>query len=585
MIGRSLRWRVAFSYIALFILAMAGLNLYLTLSSQESSRANLRAQLQGDARLIAAEASRAWPSPSREQDLNDLAERFAGHLNVRVTLMTSEGRVIGESSQPPEQLENHADRPEVIQALSGQEADQVRFSATLNQQMLYFAAPIRVDAKIVGVTRVAVSLAQVQSSVTAISSSIVVVALIITLVTILLAILITDYTTRPLRRLTQTVQSMTKPEKAGPLIPSGGDEVLQLEQAFTQLASQLQTQIKELSSERGKLEAVLAAMADGVIIADADGKVQLANEAALRIFNHAGKPPQGESLIEIVRHHQLVELWLKCQSTSEQQLVTLETSPNRLFIQSIATPLSPAMQGFTLMIFQDLTRVRRLEIVRRDFVSNVSHELRTPLASLKALTETLQEGALEDPPAARRFLLRMDHEIDNLTQLVQELLELSRIESGRVPLKTASLEPCDLVSPAVERMTLQAERAGVHLSLDCARGLPRVNADPDRIEQVLVNLIHNAIKFTPPGGEIQVSAGQAHDAIVFAVRDTGVGIEAEVLPRIFERFYKVDPSRSGKGTGLGLSIARHLVEAHGGKIWAESQPGKGSTFFFSLLPG
>ncbi len=226
--------------------------------------------------------------------------------------------------------------------------------------------------------------------------------------------------------------------------------------------------------------------------------------------------------------------------------------------------------------------MRRLEMIRRDFVSNVSHELRTPLASLKALTETLQEGALEDPPAARRFLLRMENEIDNLTQMVQELLELSRIESGKVPLKRVSIEPLELASQAVDRMLVQSERAGVQLRLECPAGLPNVSADPTRMEQVIVNLIHNAIKFTPPGGEIVISAYLNTKVVVFSVQDTGAGIDPELLPRIFERFYKADRSRSSGGTGLGLSIARHMVEAHGGRIWADSKIGQGSTFYFSL---
>jgi len=220
--------------------------------------------------------------------------------------------------------------------------------------------------------------------------------------------------------------------------------------------------------------------------------------------------------------------------------------------------------------------------VRRDFVSNVSHELRTPLASLKALTETLQTGALDDPVAAKRFLKQMEIEIDNLTQMVQEFLDLSRIESGRVTFNRQPVDPRSLIEQAVERMALQAERSGLTIGMEDRGPVPAVNADAERIESVLTNLLHNAIKFTPPGGKISVSAYQKENDVVFSIRDTGVGIKPEDLSRIFERFYKADQSRSGGGTGLGLSIARHTVEAHGGKIWAESTPGQGSVFYFSL---
>jgi two-component system phosphate regulon sensor histidine kinase PhoR len=360
------------------------------------------------------------------------------------------------------------------------------------------------------------------------------------------------------------------------------DEIGRLDRAFSLMASRLNAQIKELTAERGKLATVLAKMTDGILIVDGEGCVQLINPAAQRIFKVAESEAIGHTLVEVIRNHQLVELWKNCLHTGEQQTTTLETAPDRLFVQGIAIPLPQNIPGSTLLVYQDLTRVRRLEIVRRDFISNVSHELRTPLASLKALTETLMEGALEDPPAARRFLVQMDTEVDNLTQMVQELLELTRIESGKVPLNQMSIQPYELLQPAVDRMQLQAERARLNLHLDCPQNLSLVNADPERIEQVLVNLLHNAIKFTLPGGEIIVSAYQSDNMMTFFVKDSGVGIDPDSLTRIFERFYKADRSRSGRGTGLGLSIARHLVEAHGGRIWAESEIGQGSTFYFTI---
>ncbi len=582
MIRSSLRWRVALSYVGLFVVAMAGLNLFLSYFVRETYQANLRGYMLNETRVVALEAVRLSDQPAGDTSWKNLAERYAVELNARITLIAPDGVVLGESSQPPELLQNHRNRPEVMRALTGQEAAEVRFSDTLREQMLYTAVPIHNNNQILGVARLAVSLAEVDGNIAAINSTFLAAALITIAIIVLMAIVLTNYTTLPLRRLTQTVIGMSRSKGTEDARLKQLDEVGQLELAFNALAEQLQAQISELSTERGKLEAVLASMADGVVIVNAAGLIELTNQAALRMFNSTSENVLGNSLVEMVRNHQLVEMWQKCQSTGQQQIIPFETSPNRLYLQGILSPLAHNMPGSTLIILQDLTRMRRLEMIRRDFVSNVSHELRTPLASLRALTETLQEGALEDPPAARRFLLRMEHEIDNLTQLVQELLELSRIESGKVPLKQTLVTPCDLVTPAVERMQMQAERAGLQLWLDCPTELPRVNADRIRMEQVLVNLIHNAIKFTLPNGEIKITAHQDENMVVFVVSDTGVGIAPEVLPRIFERFYKADRSRSGGGTGLGLSIARHLVEAHGGRIWAESEVGKGSTFFFSL---
>ncbi len=364
-------------------------------------------------------------------------------------------------------------------------------------------------------------------------------------------------------------------------IPPGKDEISQLAQVFNGMSVRLNGQINDLEGERAKLDAVLQKMTDGVLIVDRQGVVQLLNSAAIKMFSITNPAPIGKPLIEVIRHHQPVEMWQHCQATGEDQREDFDVG-HRLSLQGIASSLSPAIFGSTLLLFQDLTRQHQIEAMRRDFISNVSHELRTPLAALKALTETLQTGAMEDPPAAHRFLEQMETEVDSLSLMVNELLELSRIESGRVPLNLAPAHPIDIVNPAYERLRLQAERAGLTLTLECPPDLPAVLADASRMQQVVVNLLHNAIKFTPSGGQVTVNAALEDREVQFSVSDTGIGITAEDLPRIFERFYKVDRSRATTGTGLGLAIARHLVEAHTGKIWAESQVGKGSTFYFTL---
>ncbi len=383
---------------------------------------------------------------------------------------------------------------------------------------------------------------------------------------------------RRLGRYTRIVRRTA--EGAAPVLALPADErrLEDLANGVRELALALHERITALDAERGKLAAVLDQMTDGVVIADAGGRVQFVNPAAARMFD---APRTGtRTVAEVLRQHQLIEAWRRCQQEGELQTESVELPARRQFLQLIAIP--DRSTGGSLLLVQDLTRVRRLETVRRDFISNVSHELRTPLASLKALTETLQEGALDDPPAARRFLGRMVTEVDALTQMAQELLELSRIESGQVPLELRAVIPETLLSAAAERMRAQAERAGVSLRLDLPSNLPQVRADPPRLEQVLVNLIHNAVKFTRPGGEVTLLARADGEYVEFLVRDTGAGISADDLPRIFERFYKADRARSGGGTGLGLSIARHLVEAHGGRIWAESVEGRGSTFHFTL---
>ncbi|MFZ3150303.1 MAG: ATP-binding protein [Anaerolineaceae bacterium] len=371
-------------------------------------------------------------------------------------------------------------------------------------------------------------------------------------------------------------EEMEIPTRVGDL-PEMGD----LNQAMREAAEQVGDQIDALSKERAMLSAVLSQMTDGVLIADYEGHVQLMNAAAERLFRLKEEKALGRSVVEVMRHHTLVDLWSKSRE-GESQTISLEMGADHKFLQVVGIPLGMDLPGRTMLLFQDLTQIHRLEIIRRDFISNISHELRTPMASLKALSETLLDGALEDPPAARRFVVRMDTEVDNLTLLVNELLELSRIEAGRTNLEFQRVSPCELMAKPCDRMALQAERVGLTLTQDCPPDLPQVFADPDRISQVFINLLHNAIKFTPSGGHIQVGAWIHENMIVFMVRDNGIGIAQKDLTRIFERFYKADRARSGGGTGLGLSISKHMVEAHGGYIWVESEEGKGSSFFFTI---
>jgi two-component system phosphate regulon sensor histidine kinase PhoR len=380
---------------------------------------------------------------------------------------------------------------------------------------------------------------------------------------------------RAARQLAEAIRRVNAGETEADL-PELEPLVGELSSAVAALVRGFAERLSLLESDRLHLAAVLDQMTDAVLIVDADGRVGLFNPAARRLF----PVEAGASVVEVLRDYQLADLWQR--ASRQRGIVTeeVEIGMPRRFLQVNLIPMAGG--GRTLLLFQDLTRLRRLETVRRDFVSNLSHELRTPLASLKTLAETLHDGALEDPPAARRFLGRMQTEVDAMVQIVNELLELSRIESGQVPLKMRALSPAALVHSVFERMFLQAERARLGMRVECPPDLPDVKADPPRLEQALMNLVHNAVKFTPPGGEIVLSAAQEGEAVVFAVQDTGVGIPVDDLPRIFERFYKADRARSGGGTGLGLSIARHLVEAHSGRLWAESEEGRGSKFYFSI---
>lgn len=568
-----IRWRLVVPFLILLVAAVIIVTAASLKTIRQGEAARWEAHFLDLAQSIALEASDDYGGSGELTNLNRIANRYADALGISITFLDSEGYLLVSSSPAMRTLPALETTAEVLSEgqVTRVTAEGITITTIVRGHddsplgfVLLQAPPDAFRLGLGHLWRLAA-----------------VVILISLTLGLILSAIIYDFSRKPIESLTIASQQMSAGDFHNLEFPDGPQELSELSRSLKEMAQHLGDQIDALTSERAKLSAVLNQMTDGVLIADFDGRVQLLNPAAERLFQIDAAEGLGRSVVEVLRYHQLVDLW-RAARDGQRQITVLEIGPQHLFLQVTGMPLKTSDKGSTLILFQDLTQLRRLETVRRDFISNVSHELRTPLASLKALGETLQESALDDPPAARRFIIRMETEIDNLTQLVNELLELSRIESGKVPLSFHRIQPCDLLRPAYERMELQVERAGLNLSFDCPPDLPPVFADPDRITQVVINLIHNATKFTPPDGQISLSAYRDGDFVVLFVKDTGMGIPKKDLGRIFERFYKADRARTGGGTGLGLSIARHMVESHGGFIWAESEEKTGSTFYFSL---
>lgn len=333
--------------------------------------------------------------------------------------------------------------------------------------------------------------------------------------------------------------------------------------------------------ERTDLVAALNSSLDAVIAVDSEGRVAFANAGAERLLDRGRDEMIGNPFAFVMPNAQLVEAIRASHEEGRQETHTIER-PNRQFLRAITTPIVGSGAWSALVVIHDLSDVRRVEQMRRDFVANVSHELRTPLAALKSVIETLAGGAMEDPETARDFLGRADTEIERLVQMVEELLELSRIESGDVALSQDEVDLKAVVGNAVDRVRTQAEREGLTLELTLPDAPAAITGDAVRLERAVLNLVHNAVKFTPEGGRIEVSVSVDDGTAAVRVSDTGVGIDAEDLPRVFERFYKTDRSRRAGGTGLGLAVVKHTVEAHGGRVWAESEPERGSRFSLTL---
>jgi two-component system phosphate regulon sensor histidine kinase PhoR len=314
---------------------------------------------------------------------------------------------------------------------------------------------------------------------------------------------------------------------------------------------------------------------------DYDGRIVFANIAAERLFDFAVAKAQGKSLIEVIHDFKVAGILKDCLRTSRDQSAQLDYLGNR-FLRVVAVPLVSRKLNGAILLFQDLTEIRTLQTMRKEFIGNISHELRTPLASIKAIAETLQDGAIGDKKLAAGFLTKVDNEVERMSQIVTELTELSRIETGEAKLKLETVNLNLLIEDVVAHLFPQAERKNLALVAKLAPSLIALQADKDRIRQVIVNIVHNAIKFTQPGGKIVISTRVDADLAITEISDTGIGITKEDLPHIFERFFKVDRSRSSSGTGLGLAIAKHTVQAHGGEIRVQSEVGHGSTFSFNI---
>lgn len=577
---RSIQWRIAVPFILLIVISMGVLGLYLTNFARDLQLDSLRSHLEKEARIIAEASQPAFLGHG--DDLDALAKKIGEGIDARVTIIAVDGTVLGDSQEDPSTMENHATRPEVRDALQSGIGESIRYSTTLGVRMMYLAVPITNQSDVAGVARVALPLVAVQTSVNHVILIIGLAMAGTTVVAIMAAALIARATTRPIREMTKASRKIAGGELGQKIPISSRDETAQLAQAFNEMSLNLSKLVGDISTEKTKLQTILSNMADAVMMVDVEGKVVLGNRATERLFNVREKDAIDKPLIEVVHDHEAEEILKLCLKTSQTQTGQFESVISKRFIRVIAVPLVDDSLTGALLLFQDLTELRGLQTMRRELIGNISHELRTPLAGIKAMLETLKEGAIEDKQAAADFLSRIEGEADRMTQMVSEITELSRIETGRAELRMTPLNLKLLVEEVAAQLNPLAQRHQVTITTDLATDLPAGRGDKDRIRQALVNLVHNAIKFNHPGGSVTMSTKASGEFVIVSVSDTGVGIPEEELPHVFERFYKADRARTRGGSGLGLAIAKHIVQAHGGSIWAQSEEGQGSTFSFSL---
>jgi two-component system phosphate regulon sensor histidine kinase PhoR len=533
-------------------------------------------------RLVAERAENA--ADSAQTDWDALADRLGEIAQARVTFIAEDGSVVGDSEVRAGDLpglENHRSRPEVAAALAGRTEDNIRYSATIHKRMLYAATRVAGASRMVA--RLSLPLAWVDAAKTRVRMLLLGGALIALAAALFFSFVAATLMSRGLRGLTGVARRMAGGDLDARTRLETLDEIGELGRTLDHLAANLSRSLRELRDDRDLLGRILQSMREGVLVMDGEHRILLANRS-LREMLLLASDAVGRSTIEVIRNAELQTMVEKALRGSEPTTGEIEVGglkPRRLLVH--AARLSGEPRALVLVLF-DVTEMRRLEAVRRDFVANVSHELRTPVASVRSAAETLRMALKRDPEAATQFIDIIERNARRLGELIGDLLDLSRIEAKEYQLTAETLDLAAVFEKTLAAFGDRAASRRIRVAQTIPPSLPRAVGDPNAVDRVLANLIDNALKYCPEGSSVTVEARELGDRIQVVVSDSGLGIDAKHLPRLFERFYRVDPGRSRDmgGTGLGLSIVKHLVEAMGGEVTVESTLGKGSTFAFTL---
>lgn len=544
-----------------------------------------------EARLLALQLPWNEHGPELDRRCAELAER----VGARITVIDADGTVLGDSSAQSTLLENHRERPEVRAALVGGEGRDARVSISVNQRLFYVGWRESHDGRN-RVIRLALSLATVDEARARIRAAIWTGLAVAALLALVPTLLLSRRLSRRFSAMTEFSSAVAAGRTPPRLVTGSNDAIGRLEANLTTMAAVLRAQLETAQQEKGKLQATLSGMVEGVLVVDRSGVIQLANQRAIRLFG-SGDDLEGRALIEVSRDpdlHALLRAAMHEEAGSALVREIVLEAANRQTLRATASPISEpgGTPRFFILVFHDITELKKLEVTRRDFVANVSHELRTPLTAVRGYAETLLNGAIDDPQVARKFVAVIERHSERLTRLTDDLLTLSDLELGRTALQRDAIDLESAVDGAVDVVHDKAEQSKITLVRELPEDLPLLNADAERLEQVLLNLLDNAVKYTPAGGRVSISAreaappangGPALDAkprrwVEIRVADTGVGIPSQDLPRLTERFYRVDKARSRElgGTGLGLAIVKHIVQAHGGVLRIDSEVGRGT---------
>jgi two-component system phosphate regulon sensor histidine kinase PhoR len=591
-------WRIYATYLVIVVLCTAAVGFYAVRSVRDFYLDHTERELQARAALIREQITTAIPADSPQQ-LEQLVQRLGKASGTRITVIAADrpgaarGKVLADSDSGPSTMENHGDRPEFLIALQGRPGRAIRYSDTLKQNMMYVAVPVTEDGRLSTVIRTAVPLTRVNDALASLYGSIAVSAVIVAVIAALIGWYVSRRISRQMADIKVGAQRLAAGDFSQKLFVPRVEEFASVAESINQMAEELDDKLRKLTAERNEREAVLASMVEGVLAVDTEERVIAVNAAAARLLDTDPETAEGKSIQEIVRNPDLqhvVAQTLDGHRPVEADIVMRVGAEDRN-LQANGTLLHGDSDGDdvgAVVVLNDVTRLKRLEAVRRDFVANVSHELKTPVTSIKGFAETLEDGALDDPEAAHRFVRIISGQADRLNSIIEDLLALSTLEqSGDSPLlQLEEADLCDVVAVALEVCGPKAEAKHISLNETCPGSL-LARVSPPLLEQAVVNLVDNAVKYSAEGSEVAVALTETGDEIVVSVTDQGQGVAREHLPRLFERFYRVDKARSRDlgGTGLGLAIVKHIAQIHGGRVSVDSVVGRGSTFRIHLPRG
>ncbi|MFH1488760.1 MAG: ATP-binding protein [Pseudomonadota bacterium] len=587
---RRLIWQLYPYFFLCILISVIAVTWYASLSLKNFFIQQVKAGLEARIHIFEKQVLKHLDPPD-DVVLDSLCKDIGQTSATRFTIILPTGKVVGDTHEDPQNMDTHSDRPEIIQALTGISGASLRTSRTLGKNMMYVALSLKKGKQNIGVIRASVPIDPIEHAIERVQIRMIFAALIIAAIGAVFSYLVSRRITKPIKEIQEGAECFSRGEFDCRLPVSDFVEIGSLSESMNRMAVELQRRISTITRQRNEFEAVLSSMVEGVFAVDMDERIIHMNQASGRILRCDPENARGRSIQEVARNVDLqkfVKATLSGEKLVEREIILYADTDQILNGHGTILRDEEGRRLGALIVLNDVTRLKKLEDMRRDFVANVSHEIKTPITAIKGFTETLHDGAIKNPEEAVRFLKIIDRHVSRLEAIIEDLLSLSRIEGeekkGEIELKESSIG--EVLKTTQQICHAKAEEKKIRVILNCDEGLAAKINTP-LLEQAAVNLLDNAIKYTGEGGTIIMEGHQEGNEVVINVIDQGCGIEKEHLPRIFERFYRADKARSRQmgGTGLGLAIVKHIMQAHRGLVSVESTPGNGSTFTITLPLG